>query len=263
MKKIILMVIVSLCLISCKKMEWNLKRDNPLDEVNNIENPAGDKKKEIEMVYVQGGTFNMGSNDGNSNEQPVHQVTLSSYYISKYEITQAQWKAVMGNNPSYFKGDNLPVEQVSWDDVQEFISRLNAATGEQYRLPTEAEWEYAARGGQQSNRYSYSGSNNVNDVAWYSSNSDNKTHAVGTKQANELGIYDMSGNVWEWCYDWYGTYSASAQHDPMGASSGSYRVRRGGSWFSNAADCRVSFRSYASPGLRYYYLGFRVACSSK
>lgn len=219
---------------------------------------------EPEMVFVQGGTFWMGcSNEQqgscDSDESPLHQVTVSSFNIGKYEVTQAQWKLIMGSNPSTFKGDNLPVENVSWDDAQEFIARLNAATGKQYRLPTEAEWEYAARGGNKSQNYKYSGSHNLNNVAWFTDNSSSQTHSVGAKLPNELGIYDMSGNVWEWCSDWKGTYPASPQQDPMGASSGSYRVIRGGSWSNIAARCRVSNRDNGGPGDRIGDLGFRVA----
>ena len=153
------------------------------------------------------GTSEQGS-EAESDEKPTHNVTLSSYYICKYEVTQALWRAVMGSNPSYFKGDNLPVESVSWNDCQTFINRLNSYTGRNFRLPTEAEWEFAARGGNYSRHYKYSGSNYIGDVAWYGDNSGNRTHPVGTKQANELGLYDMSGNVWEWCSDWYGSYSS-------------------------------------------------------
>jgi formylglycine-generating enzyme required for sulfatase activity len=170
----------------------------------------------IEMVLVQGGTFTMGSNSGDSDEKPLHQVTLSDFYIGKYEVTQKQWREIMGNNPSHFNGDERPVEYVSWNDAQEFIRKLNAKTGQKYRLPTEAEWEYAACGGQQSRGYTYSGSNDINAVAWYGNNSNNKTHAVGQKQANELGLHDMSGNVWEWCGDWYDNYSSGAQTNPAG-----------------------------------------------
>ena len=217
----------------------------------------------IEMVYVAGGTFTMGctyeqGDDCDNDEKPAHQVTLSSFNIGKYEVTQAQWKQVMGSNPSSFKGDNLPVENVSWNDVQEFIRKLNALTGKRYRLPTEAEWEFAARGGNQSRGYKYSGSNTIGNVAWYYDNSGSKTHPVGTKSANELGIYDMSGNVWEWCSDWYGAYSSSAQTNPKGPTTGSGRVFRGGSWDNNAGGCRVSDRRYLTPGYSYYVLGIRL-----
>lgn len=218
----------------------------------------------IEFVLVEGGTFSMGSNDGESDEKPVHTVTVSDFYIGRYEVTQREWKSVMGNNPSSFKGDDLPVESVSWNDVQEFIKKLNELTGENYRLPTEAEWEYAARGGTNwQDNYIYSGSNNVGDAAWYSSNSSNTTHTVGTKQPNQLGIYDMSGNVWEWCSDWYGNYNSTPQNNPAGATSGSYRVSRGGSWLSDASYCRVAYRNDDTPDFRSLYLGFRLACSSK
>jgi formylglycine-generating enzyme required for sulfatase activity len=218
----------------------------------------------IEMVLVKGGSITMGctaeqGSDCDDDEKPAHKVTLSDFYIGKYEVTQAQWKAVMGSNPSHFSGcENCPVEQISWNDVQEFIKKLNAKTGLNYRLPTEAEWEYAARGGAKSLGYKYSGSNSVDEVAWYDGNSGNKTHAVGTKQANELGIYDMSGNVWEWCNDWYGNYSSEAQSNPKGPSSASLRVFRGGCWNYSAQFVRVSDRSRSTPDYRYDFLGFRL-----
>ena len=220
----------------------------------------------IDMVRVEAGTFTMGATperkDPYDDEKPAHQVTLTNdYYIGKYEVTQALWKAVMDNNPSKFKGDNLPVERVSWNDCQEFISKLNSITGKTFRLPTEAEWEYAARGGKKSRGYQYSGSSNLSDVAWYEDNSGSGTHAVGSKQANELGIYDMSGNVWEWCHDWYGKYSSSSQTNPTGATSGSGRVRRGGSWLGTASGCRSSCRGGFTPVLRIYYLGLRLVLS--
>ena len=220
----------------------------------------------IEMVRVEAGTFIMGAiqeiEEPNYWEKPAHQVTLTNnFYIGKYEVTQALWKAVMGKRPSYFKGDNLPVEQVSWDDCQEFISKLNSITGKTFRLPTEAEWEYAARGGNKSIGYQYSGSNNLSDVAWYDGNSGNTTHAVGSKQGNELGIYDMAGNVYEWCQDWYEDYSGSLQVNPTGATSGSFHVFRGGSWYSNAWFCRSSCRDYYAPDNRIYGLGLRLVLS--
>ena len=220
----------------------------------------------IEMVKVEAGTFMMGATSEMKHpydwEKPVHQVTLTNeYYMGKYEVTQALWQAVMGNNPSHFKGENLPVETVNWNECQEFISKLNSMTGRKFRLPTEAEWEYAARGGKKSRSYQYSGSSNISDVAWYDGNSVNKTHPVGTKQANELGIYDMTGNVWEWCSDWYGFYSSSSQTNPTGADSGSSRVFRGGSWYGNARYCRLSFRDCTPPDCRGYNLGLRLALS--
>ena len=220
----------------------------------------------IEMVKVEAGSFNMGATPEMENpydsEKPVHRVTLTNnYYIGKYEVTQALWQAVMGSNPSYFKGDDLPVEQVSWNDCQDFISKLNAMTGKRFRLPSEAEWEYAARGGKKSRGYQYSGSNTLGDVAWYEGNSGSKTHAVGTKQPNELGIYDMTGNVYEWCQDWYGSYSSSPQTNPIGAVSGSSRVDRGGSWFFTAKHCRSSYRFNLTPGYRLNFLGLRLVLS--
>ena len=221
---------------------------------------------DIAMVYVSGGTFTMGAtseqgSDADSDEKPAHSVTLSGYYIGKYEVTQELWKAVMGSNPSSFKGDNLPVENVSWNDVQEFLRKLNAMTGKRYRLPTEAEWEFAARGGNSSRGYKYSGSNSIGSVAWYYGNSGNRTHAVGTKSPNELGIYDMSGNVYEWCQDWYSSsyYGSSPRTNPKGPNSGSYRVVRGGCWYYNSRICRVSFRDGYTPVVRNSYLGFRLA----
>ena len=218
---------------------------------------------EFVMVHVEGGTFTMGAtseqgSDADSDEKPAHSVTLSSYYIGQTEVTQALWKAVMGSNPSYFEGDNLPVERVSWEDCQEFVSKLNRLTGKNFRLPTEAEWEYAARGGGKSRGYKYSGSNTLGSVAWYD---DNSGHPVGTKSSNELGLYDMSGNVWEWCQDWKGGYSSSTQTNPKGPNSGTYRVSRGGCWYYDASYCRVSFRDYFTPSISYYYLGLRLALS--
>ena len=220
----------------------------------------------VELVKVEAGSFNMGATPEMENpdefEKPVHRVTLTNnYYIGKYEVTQALWQAVMGSNPSCFKGDDLPVERVSWNDCQDFISKLNSITGKRFRLPTEAEWEYAARGGKKSRGYQYSGSNTLGDVAWYSDNSGSKTHAVGTKQPNELGIYDMAGNVDEWCQDRYGSYSSSPQTNPTGAASGSDRVTRGCDWFFLAWDCRTSCRGFRASGDRFNYLGLRLVLS--
>ena len=202
----------------------------------------------FEMVYVEGGTFMMGATaddaDAGADEKPQHQVTLSDYYIGQVEVTQQLWNTVLGtaNNPSSRKGNNLPVNNVSWDDCQRFIARLNELTGLHFRLPTEAEWEYAARGGERSKGYKYSGSNDVNEVAWTSANSGSKTHDVGTKLPNELGIFDMSGNLWEWCQDWNVPYTSDAQVNPQGPESGEYRMYRGGGFGYNSADCRVTRR---------------------
>ena len=220
----------------------------------------------IEMVKVEAGSFDMGATPEMENpwedEKPVHRVTLTNnYYVGKYEITQALWQAVMGSNPSHFKGDALPVEQVSWKDCQKFITKLNRLTGKNFRLPTEAEWEYAARGGNKSRGYRYSGSNTIDDVAWYENDALSQTHPVGTKQPNELEIYDMTGNVMEWCQDWYGSYSSSPQVNPTGAASGSYRVVRGGGWSDSARGCRTSDRNLTSPGGRFSNLGLRLVLS--
>ena len=217
------------------------------------------------MIAVKGGTFQMGATAEHADyatdiEYPVHNVTLSDYYIGETEVTQELWDAVMGSNPSSFTGNmQYPVEQVSWNDCQEFISKLNALTGENFKLPTEAQWEYAARGGNKASGYLYSGSNNIGDVAWYYYNSNDKTHAVKTKAPNELGIYDMSGNVWEWCSDWSGSYSSSSVTDPVGPSSGSDRVLRGGNWYGHAFHCRVTNRPESNPDYRDPSIGLRLA----
>lgn len=216
------------------------------------------------MVRVDGGTFTMGAtseqgSDAYKDEKPAHQVTLSTYSIGETEVTQALWQAVMGKNPSKYKGDNHPVEKVSWKDCQEFVEKLNSLTGKFFRLPTEAEWEFAARGGNKSRGYQYSGSNNINDVAWYDDNSLKVTHDVKSKQPNELGLYDMSGNVWEWCQDRYSSYSSDSQTNPTGPERGSYRMSRGGSWYYIARRCRVAFRYYFTPGSRYFDRGLRLA----
>ena len=225
------------------------------------------KGVEFKMIKVEGGTFSMGATSeqgshAEDDEKPVHSVTLSDYYIGETEVTQELWQAVMGSNPSWFKGDNQrPVERVSWNDCQKFIKKLNQLTGKEFRLPTEAEWEYAARGGKYSKDYvyKYSGSKNADEVAWYSYNSRDETHPVKTKKANKLGLYDMSGNVLEWCNDWYGDYHSNSQTNPTGPSQGEYRVLRGGSWNYGDRIVRVSNRGSNTPGRSLSHHGLRLA----
>ena len=259
------------------------------EDISNVDTDIFSNLEKDEMVLVKGGTFTMGAtseqgSDYYSAELPTHQVTLSDYYIGKYEVTQQLWEYVMkysgtaadgstmsayasdvwlGTNPSssYGEGNYYPAYYVNWEDIVNiFIPRLNKITGKTFRLPTEAEWEYAARGGNKSKGYKYSGSNTIGDVAWYYDNSSSTAHPVGTKAPNELGLYDMSGNVWEWCSDWYSSsyYSSSSSTNPTGPTSGSFRVIRGGSWFSIARYCRVSCRGSGNPDFRDGDLGFRL-----
>jgi formylglycine-generating enzyme required for sulfatase activity len=244
------------------------------DGIDFIKQPVANETARVElndMVRIEGGTFMMGEDNAQ------HQVTLSSFYMGRYEVTQKEWVAVMGSNPSSFKGDNLPVECVSWFDAVEYCNARSRQEGltvaytisgsvynrtvtwdhsaNGYRLPTEAEWEYACRAGTTT---PYSSGSSVDGVGWYSSNSGSKTHPVGTKQAKGWGLYDMHGNVWEWCWDWYGAYGTGGQTDPMGVSSGSNRVWRGGSWGSDGQYLRSAYRYYGTPSNRYYLIGFRL-----
>lgn len=221
------------------------------------------------MKLVEAGTFQMGAITGDGDETPVHSVTISQdYYIGETEVTQALWKAVTGKTPTsggsawakkYGRGNNYPAYYISYEDVLSFITKLNSMTGENFRMPTEAEWEFAARGGNKSKGYTCSGSNTIGDVAWYTNNSSSKTQIIKTKAANELGIYDMSGNVYEWCSDWYGSYSSSAQTDPTGPNIGTRRVLRGGCWAGFATLCRCADRSSNWPSFRGNFVGFRLA----
>ena len=217
---------------------------------------------EPQLIKVEGGTFLMGCSDEDcykdGSEIPVHPVRVSSFKIAIYPVTQKQWVTIMGNTHCFFQGDNLPVDFVSWNAAVEFIHKLNELTGKNYRLPTEAEWEFAARGGNQSKGYKYSGSNNIDRIAWYNGNSKGRTYPVGTKKSNELGLFDMSGNVWECCSDRYGAYSDKPQTNPTGVSQGKDRVARGGSCFSNAIDPRVSSRVKCNPNLPYKGTGLRL-----
>ena len=217
----------------------------------------------IEMVRVEGGTFTMGAtaeqaSDAFSDELPTHKVTLSPFLIGKYEVSQTLWLTVMGENPSVNTGINLPVDNVTWNECQTFITKLNELTGKNFRLLTEAEWEYAARGGNKSKGYKYSGSNNLGDVAWYIDNSNNTSHAMGTKAPNELGIYDMTGNVMEWVSDWKGSYSSGAQTNPTGPDSGTYRVNRGGSYGNVERLSRITNRNSIDPNMSSKTMGLRL-----
>ncbi|MBR2234442.1 MAG: SUMF1/EgtB/PvdO family nonheme iron enzyme [Prevotella sp.] len=223
----------------------------------------------FEMVDVEGGSFFMGAQKNSSNgqnydasayqiESPVHEAMVGTFSIGKFEVTQAQWMAAMESNPSAHQGANLPVENVTWDEVQEFIALLNAESGLNYRLPTEAEWEYAAKGGNKSDGSKYSGNSVLGACGWYYSNSDATTHEVGGKEANELGIFDMSGNVREWCNDWFGYYDAESADNPQGPSDGNMRVNRGGSWTTPAVNCRNTYRHTDAPTDKAQDLGFRL-----
>lgn len=229
----------------------NASTEKPAESVDNIA-----------MAPVKGGCFKMGD----AEEKTVHEVCVNDFAIGKYEVTQGQWQEIMGHNPSRYNscGSDCPVDQVSWNDIQEFIAKLNSKTNKQYRLPTEAEWEYAARSGGKPEKFS--GGNSVDTVAWYSKNAENRPHAVGTKQPNGLGIYDMSGNVWEWVYDCFRPdyYKKSPKNNPQGPNCSDKRVLRGGSWFNTAKDARVAFRMRDNPGFSYHFtFGFRLASSSK
>ena len=256
-----------------KVIWWNVLQDFPRGLNSEIawEITAGgqsfaDVATGMEFVFVKGGCYEMGDTfgDGRPDEKPVHNVCVNDFYMGKYEVTQGQWQAVMGSNPSKFNncGANCPVEQVSWNDTQDFIGRLNGKTGKNYRLPTEAEWEYAARSG--GKREKYASGDDLDRVAWYSSNSGSRTHSVGTKAPNGLGLFDMSGNVWEWCQDWYGEkyYNESTKDNPRGPSSGQYRVLRGGAWSDIPEYVRAAYRFRNPPALRYNIYGFRLSLSA-
>lgn len=217
----------------------------------------------IELVLVRPGSFTMGSESGGSDEKPVHQVTLTQpFYLGKFEVTQEQWESVMGNNPSEFKGSKLPVENVSWKDCQKFLAKLGEKSGRKFALPTEAQWEYACRAGS-TTRFSFGDADSgLPEYAWYESNSEAKTHPVGGKKANPWGLYDMHGNVWEWCADAHGKYPGEAVANPVDSASGPHRVNRGGAWYNQAEVCRSADRRGYFPGLRGGILGLRLALNA-
>lgn len=248
-----------------KKVYWNALQDFPRGLHGDLEASIDAGAPEIPgMVFVKGGCFDMGDTfgDGESDEKPVHKVCLADFYIGKYEVTQKKWNEVMGSNPSNFKNcADCPVEQVSWNDVQGYIDKLNKQMGGKYRLPTEAEWEYAARSGGKKEKWAgTSNESELGEFAWSDQNSGSKTHPVGQKRPNGLGLYDMSGNVWEWVADWYGSgyYGNSTEDNPKGPSSGSRRVFRGGGWGDGARYVRSASRNRYSPDLRYDFIGFRL-----
>ena len=282
MKKLRIALLGALFMGTCGT-SCNLTQNSARDASTEVSRTP-DTGSELAMIFVPGGTFKMGcmpehANDCDDHARPTQQVTLSDFYIGKYEVTQKQWREVMGFNvrqqrdkvareaPVYGLGDNHPMYYVSWVDVQEFIEKLNGKTGKNYRLPTEAEWEYAARGGSQGHRYRYSGSDDMDEVAWYDGNSGEGgvtttslvSHPVGTKKGNELGVHDMSGNVWEWVADLYGDFSGNPQTNPAGPESGWLYVLRGGSWFYHARPMLVTFRGNADPMYRAGHIGFRLA----
>ena len=268
----IIPMMVAALLCGCKKEPTV---DPPIND--SVENPDDNQEPDnpnvrtftvngvsFDMIRVEGGTFTMGASpeedeDAYYDEYPPHTVTLSTFFIGETEVSQALWVAVMGNNPSNWVGDNLPVDNVSWKMAKDFIAKLNQLTGDNFSLPTEAEWEYAARGGSLSHGYRYSGSNDIDSVAWYDENSGNQTHAIKTKMPNELGLYDMSGNVWEWCNDRFGYYTEDAQTDPTGPTSGTEKLVRGGTAGGLSRYCRVSWRGWFDQFTRDENCGFRLA----
>lgn len=224
----------------------------------------------MKMLPVEGGTYMMGHSKSEGTRyhcesaEPAHRVTVSDFYLGQFEVTQGLWTAVMDANPSRWQGnDSLPVESVSWNEAQVFIARLSQLTGYRFRLPTEAEWEYAARGGKKGRGHAYPGTTiNLADYAWLGANSGNRTHPVGQKMPNELGFYDMGGNVWEWCSDWAGVYTDSEQHNPQGPKTGENKIARGGCMISPAWGCAVSDRCWYLPDHGYGFYGFRLALDS-
>ena len=268
-------IIGMIVLVCCKKVEEDddysgveKKPEVVVTEMDGAIQYKINKKITFVMLKVEGDTFTMGvsvsqDDDSESDERPVHTVVLSDFYIGETEVAQNLWQLVMGSNPSYFVDASLPVEQVSWNDCQKFIERLNDLIGSDFRLPTEAEWEYAARGGNKRHGYKFAGSNNIDDVAWFVDNSEDKTHPIKLKDSNELGIYDMCGNVSEWCNDWYGNYSSGIRIDPQGPTSGTNRVCRGGRWNSYAVGCRITARASLRPENKTRYIGLRLAKSVK
>lgn len=256
----LLLSLVSLNVLVAQSKEKKKKAKKAKTEMQSVSQSVLDSISG-NMVWVTGGRFVMGSFSGEPDEKPEYEVIVDGFAISKYPVTQHQWTAIMGKNPSEFTGcDQCPVDMVSWDDAQHFIKRLNLLTGKRFALPTEAEWEYAAKGGLKTGGYHFSGSNNIDAVGWHSGNSGRHPHPVGEKAPNELGLYDMTGNVWEWCQDWYNKnyYELQVRNNPTGPQSGAARVRRGGSWFTQALNCRTSTRNSVKQDYKDDVAGFRL-----
>ncbi len=265
---VLLALLISIPSFATDAPPTKLKLRDPAAASREQGKPNAEPVTGMEFVFVKGGCYRMGSNDGSTDEKPPHEVCVSDFSMGKYEVTQGQWQKVMGNNPSNFKqcGPDCPVEQVSWNDAQEFIRKLNTQSGRQYRLPTEAEWEYAARSGGKDEKWA--GTNDeagVGKFAWIEKNSGKMTHRVGLKKANGLGLHDMSGNVWEWCQDWYNEayYEDSPKDNPPGADIGEQRVLRGGSWGDVALGARAADRDWSEPAYWGSNSGFRLVLPAK
>lgn len=255
--------------VNARKYETDLNQlkniiQNKVDAKENTVLTINIRGVKFNMIHVKGGTFSMGATEEHvlnvqDKERPVHTVTLDDYYIGQTEVTQDLWEAVMEYNPSEYVGDKLPVEKVTWDECHQFTNKLKELTGLPFRLPTEAEWEYAARGGQRSKGFQFSGDSILNNVGWYNKNASKVTQYVGGKQMNELGIYDMSGNVWEFVEDWFGEYSEEPQTNPHGPETGTDHILRGGSTFTFDWVCRVSVRRDLLPDYKFKDIGLRLA----
>lgn len=260
-------IITATLLLFCVSAAFAQKKKGKKDQVPVMLTHGGITKEfldsiQADLVWVTGGRFVMGDNSGEADEKPAHEVVVDGFAISRYPVTQRQWSIIMGGNPSDFKGcDRCPIDHVSWDEAQEFIRRLNHLTGKLYALPTEAEWEFAAKGGKMGRYYNFAGSDYADSVAWHAGNSGRMPHPVGEKLPNELGLYDMSGNMWEWCSDWYEKfyYELDEKYSPEGPKSGAGKVRRGGSWFTQTINCRITARNHVKQDYKDDAGTFRLA----
>ncbi|MBX3239213.1 MAG: formylglycine-generating enzyme family protein [Chitinophagaceae bacterium] len=263
LSRILLSVVIGVAMLPASAQKIKKNKNKPTLEINAAAiSRAFLDSIELNMVWVTGGSFIMGDNMGEIDEKPAHEVVINGFAISKYQVTQRQWGVIMGNYESDYKiCGECPIDNISWRDAQEFIRRLNLITGKHYTLPTEAEWEFAAKGGKDGKGYRFSGSDNIDEVGWHAGNSERHPHPVGEKEPNELGLYDMTGNMWEWCQDRYTKfyYEENIKYSPEGPSEGSGRVRRGGSWFTSARNCRTSARSSVKEDYKDNSITFRLA----